>query len=553
MNKVQSLHKHRMFGRTRSVTGALALLTAAVFTPRAAHAQIKENWENGVVAAKWTSSGTRNSYIVPAGPIVLRNSVVDDPGGAAAACAGKYLAETIPNSGGRVFSRGAAPVGGVQPVTPGQKYCLSAWVRAEAGAFPFVGINYTNAAGVPVTAGTPGSSTHSECWMLGNGFTNSLPNAVEEGVACNLATVPIAVDGTWRWVVGEITVPATIPAAPLPGTGTQVPANMIVKVNNFCGAAPCPLAAFDDVQLTLAVAGVCPTAPPADTAPHVPCAGTTPVCVGGDATNNAKCMDCNGNNGQAGATRPCPTTAAPSCELAGPNKGACTAPCSGDFGSGGATPCAETTPFCVGAMIKTCKPCNGNNGSGATEACPPQNPNCTNVGPKTGACGKCTSNADCGGATPRCDVGTGKCTDDCTTDSDCGNKKSAKICDAVSLKCVTGCRGDTTVGNGCPDGQKCSSTDLKPGTCSPIAPDAGPPDAGRPDTGAPDTGPGPGPGPGPQPDAGGDPDAGAPPGGDGDTGGGCSTSPTSVGGSTASLAAILGLVIGALARSRKRR
>jgi hypothetical protein len=42
------------------------------------------------------------------------------------------------------------------------------------------------------------------------------------------------------------------------------------------------------------------------------------------------------------------------------------------------------------------------------------------------------------------------------------------------FKCVPGCRG--TGGNGCPDGETCSSPNATPGTCTRI-PDGGVPDA----------------------------------------------------------------------------
>lgn len=53
---------------------------------------------------------------------------------------------------------------------------------------------------------------------------------------------------------------------------------------------------------------------------------------------------------------------------------------------------------------------------------------------------------------------------ECTQDSDCGDPKSGKICDETTYTCVDGCRGED--GNGCPDGQACSSQDAGAGTCS---------------------------------------------------------------------------------------
>jgi hypothetical protein len=53
---------------------------------------------------------------------------------------------------------------------------------------------------------------------------------------------------------------------------------------------------------------------------------------------------------------------------------------------------------------------------------------------------------------------------ECQTDMDCGDAASGKIC--IAGACAPGCRG--TGGNGCPDGQRCTSTDGKPGTCKKI-------------------------------------------------------------------------------------
>ncbi len=51
----------------------------------------------------------------------------------------------------------------------------------------------------------------------------------------------------------------------------------------------------------------------------------------------------------------------------------------------------------------------------------------------------------------------------CSDDVDCGAADSGRVCDASV--CVDGCRGSG--GNGCPDGQVCSSQDATVGTCSP--------------------------------------------------------------------------------------
>jgi hypothetical protein len=53
---------------------------------------------------------------------------------------------------------------------------------------------------------------------------------------------------------------------------------------------------------------------------------------------------------------------------------------------------------------------------------------------------------------------------ECQTDMDCGDAASGKIC--IAGACAPGCRGKG--GNGCPDGQRCTSTDGKAGMCKKI-------------------------------------------------------------------------------------
>jgi len=51
----------------------------------------------------------------------------------------------------------------------------------------------------------------------------------------------------------------------------------------------------------------------------------------------------------------------------------------------------------------------------------------------------------------------------CTTDPDCGNATSGRVCNDTSLVCVDGCRGQG--GNGCPSGKVCTSKTNDIGTC----------------------------------------------------------------------------------------
>lgn len=86
----------------------------------------------------------------------------------------------------------------------------------------------------------------------------------------------------------------------------------------------------------------------------------------------------------------------------------------------------------------------------------------------------------------------------CTTDADCGGPASGVVCDdsTPQHQCTPGCRG---TGNGCPDGEVCTSMDATIGTCvAPYDPPCKSPDdcptEGPLDTGCASSGQGPAPG-----------------------------------------------------------
>jgi uncharacterized repeat protein (TIGR01451 family)/MYXO-CTERM domain-containing protein len=53
----------------------------------------------------------------------------------------------------------------------------------------------------------------------------------------------------------------------------------------------------------------------------------------------------------------------------------------------------------------------------------------------------------------------------CFTDPECGDAHSGRVCDATDQVCIAGCRGQG--GNGCPEGEVCTSTDTTIGQCVP--------------------------------------------------------------------------------------
>ncbi len=82
-----------------------------------------------------------------------------------------------------------------------------------------------------------------------------------------------------------------------------------------------------------------------------------------------------------------------------------------------------------------CAPCSGDFGTSGTNACTAARPQC---------------------------LPSGECVGPCSTDTDCGNATSGRVC--VASACQEGCRG--TGGNGCATGRICSSTTNAVGTCS---------------------------------------------------------------------------------------
>jgi len=145
--------------------------------------------------------------------------------------------------------------------------------------------------------------------------------------------------------------------------------------------------------------------------------------------------------------------------------------------------CPANKPFCD-LTTHSCQPCSSDD-----QCTDPNAPACQ----PDGSCGECsaTNTSKCPSSAPVC-VG-GKCaactpgpnapeckTDPngpvclakpepvcgCDTDDDCGGPTSGRICE--NDKCVTGCRGEG--GNGCPEGEQCSSTTSAPGTCGPVPP-----------------------------------------------------------------------------------
>ncbi|MBK8258295.1 MAG: DUF11 domain-containing protein [Polyangiaceae bacterium] len=92
-----------------------------------------------------------------------------------------------------------------------------------------------------------------------------------------------------------------------------------------------------------------------------------------------------------------------------------------------------------------------------------------------GICVLCTSmdNSACIGSPdgPQCVGGSMGVHCGCFEDKDCGAANSGLVCDPKTEICIPGCKGEG--GNGCPDGQECTSNDSTIGTCVDITGEGG--------------------------------------------------------------------------------
>jgi hypothetical protein len=138
-----------------------------------------------------------------------------------------------------------------------------------------------------------------------------------------------------------------------------------------------------------------------------PCAADRPeMCRSGVCAATGVCVECQ-RDLQCGAARPVCDVAAAGCVQCRPGDDAA---------------CEGATPVCE-AMTSNCAGCDGDLGAGTPRACDSSTaPWCALAGPGQGACGRCTTSAQCDGhpAGPYCDTTSGACTSQCQGDADCG-------------------------------------------------------------------------------------------------------------------------------------
>jgi len=159
------------------------------------------------------------------------------------------------------------------------------------------------------------------------------------------------------------------------------------------------------------------------------------ACSSGDAgTGASQCRSgvCPSSGPKASTCEPCASDgdcSVPGMGACSPTTNACVA-CTAT----NATACTGNSPLC-NATSNTCVACNGDVGTKNTFDCTSSTaPFCL----VAGACGKCTSNADCTGSVHAglvCDLTSGACGSTCTTSSECGSGFWCTATDAGTGSC----------------------------------------------------------------------------------------------------------------------
>jgi hypothetical protein len=412
-------------------------------------------WTAGVAAAAgpvfsedW-ESGTSSWQAADANPI----NVSSDP---APGCSTNFQHETVGYAGGRVFTKSAIVV------TMGNPYCLSGWIRASSGTFPYLGV-------VESDALADRGLVH---WLMGSdGFG---------------ATTPVTSDGQWHWNAASF----------------NAPASFILVVDELFSGGAAGSADFDDIELWN---GSCPGAPPGADA-HQACTTSAPLCngsgacvgCGGDDNNcsafpstpacqaDGSCNQCNGKPGQC--TSPSLTT----CDT---TSGTCVLCTAGDAsacaGNSNGTACITSGPFCgcnsdsdcgsatSGRVCDTVSHqchdgCRGSGGNGC-----PGGQFCTSSNASPGTCTmSCNFDVNCTDSTkPHCftdpDGGTNSCVACRDTDTDC-TSGALTLCDGTTHSCaqctatrLSACTSDGP-GDVCRVGGTCGCNDTS--NCDPANP-----------------------------------------------------------------------------------
>ncbi len=151
------------------------------------------------------------------------------------------------------------------------------------------------------------------------------------------------------------------------------------------------------------------------------------------------------------------TPMTPACQRTGALAGSCT-----QTGCTSNNDCGGFTPTC-NVATGVCGPCVDDDAPSCTN---PKYPACQKSGPLAGACTECSGTLPrlCGGAKPVCITSLGFCACTNTKDSDCGGPMSGVVCNAPVGICIPGC-GTAADRNRCPAAQMCTGMGDAIGTC----------------------------------------------------------------------------------------
>ena len=197
---------------------ALGGIVPALFLSASAYAAptlvFSENWEDQNAAnARWQQSTSCNFLV---GNNTAPTAVADT-----LACSGKIHKDTDGASGGRTWTKKNAPIP-IQ-VAATEKYCVTGWMRAAAGAQGYIGIHMSDVNGnIDQVAGQPPFANY-ERWLIG---ATNFPTGFGAG---NVVT-PTTNDGVWRRYKKEFTIRAgAAPGGELHGAYTYM---LLKTVNN---------------------------------------------------------------------------------------------------------------------------------------------------------------------------------------------------------------------------------------------------------------------------------------------------------------------------------
>lgn len=227
----------------------------------------------------------------------------------------------------------------------------------------------------------------------------------------------------------------------------------LLAVPSIARAAPC------DGDFGTGTTNACPTS----ASPYCDVGGTCRTCTGnGDCASRPARPICNVSTGACGVEcfSDVDCAAGHFCPVSGQ-------PCIAKLPNGGAIPsamgaCSVANGFraCISGVCESDQLCGLKKGTACTSDAQCRIGVCFAADRKCGVPDgeACADPSQC--RSGHCNAG--RCTA-CSRDADCGGLDSGKVCAETTFACTDGCRG--TIGNHCPAGLQCTSSDTSIGAC----------------------------------------------------------------------------------------